>query len=282
MKLVPGDDCVSCGLALPPDAPAGLCPPWLLEQASGEKTNGASGARFVPPSPEILSDCFPDFEIEKLIGSGGMGAVYRIRHSGKNNLEALKILPPELDEDPTFSARFLREAKTLEGLSHPNIVEFHDSGKQGDYYFILMEYIEGIDLSEVISHGPMSPREIQDIVLQLCSALEHAHDKGVVHRDVKPGNILLTPEGKTYLSDFGLAKVVRAGQSELSITLTNTTTGTPVYMPPEQLDGEEADHRADLYDSESCSINFLPGNYLMENRRTGKYSGRFHFRNDGR
>ena len=193
----------------------------------------------------------------KLIGRGGMGAVYKARQKVLDRIVALKILPPGVGQDPAFAERFTREAKALARLSHPGIVTIHDFGRAGGLYFLIMEFVDGVNLRQVIAGGRMSPREALAIVPEICDALQYAHDQGIVHRDIKPENILLDRRGRVKVADFGLAKLIGGedesvigGSDKASPALTEVgkVMGTPQYMAPEQVEHPAAvDHRADIY-----------------------------------
>jgi hypothetical protein len=239
--------CPRCGAPLRADAAEGLCPGCLLSLAL-HPTAGATArpAGFEPPEPAALAPHFPHLEIQALLGRGGMGAVYKARHLKLDRLVALKILAPEAGRDPAFAERFLREARVLARLDHPGIVAVYDFGESGGLYFLVMQLVEGTDLRQVLRAGRVSPREALAIVPQLCEALQYAHDHGVVHRDVKPENILLDSKGRVKVADFGLAKL--AGPAGSLLTGSGQVMGTPHYMAPEQVERPlEVDHRADIY-----------------------------------
>ena len=248
--------CPQCGTRMPADAPEGLCPKCLLmERTSTAATepprSGVSSGyqgHFTAPTPEELADLFPQLEILELLGQGGMGAVYKARQPGLDRFVALKILPPEAVRDPAFAERFGREARALAKLSHPNIVSIYDSGKAGDLYYFIMEYIDGVNLRQLIRTGHILPREALQIVPQICDALQFAHDEGIVHRDIKPENILLDKRGRVKIADFGIAKLLGGKAVEYTLTGPWQVMGTAHYMAPEQMaKPQEVDHRADIY-----------------------------------
>ena len=259
--------CPECGKTLPENAPQGLCPDCLIKAALGtgaligeatEQPGARSGLGFVPPSPEQLAAHFPELEIISLIGRGGMGAVYKARQTRLDRMVALKILPPGMEADPSFAERFTREAQALAKLHHPHIVTLFEFGQAKGLFFFLMEYVDGVNLRELMSSSRTSPREALAIVPQICDALQYAHDLGIVHRDIKPDNILLNQQGQVKIADFGVARIVglaavRAGAYADVIGLQATAesgriVGTPQYMAPEQMaTPAEADHRADIY-----------------------------------
>lgn len=194
-----------------------------------------------------LSDLFPEFEIGERLGAGGMGVVFRARQKSLDRPVAIKILNPKLLGDPEFEERFEREAKTMAMLGHPNIVGIHDFGVKGPYHFLVMEFVEGSDLQKLIRSGSLDPALAFSIIHQVCDALHHAHQNGIVHRDIKPGNILVDRNGVAKIGDFGLARVVRP-TADVSLTMTNAGMGTPAYMAPEQLAGaKSSDARSDIF-----------------------------------
>jgi len=219
--------------------------------AGGVKTASASskrGPRFIPPKPDELSVVFPQLEILELIGQGGMGAVYKVRQKHLDRIVALKVLPPELGQDPHFVDRFTREAQALARLNHPSIVSVYDFGRAIDYCYIIMEYVDGANLRQVQQTGKLSPQQALQIVPLLCDALQYAHDEGVVHRDIKPANILMDKRGRVKIADFGLAKLQASDPTVESLTGSNQVVGTWQYMAPEQVEkSKDVDHRADIY-----------------------------------
>jgi len=246
--------CPKCGAEIPQGGPAGgLCPRCLIKQGmssqSPTQTGGHGTGRFEPPDPAELAERFPQLEILELIGHGGMGAVYKARQTRLDRIVALKILAPDRVRDPAFAERFTREARALARLSHQHIVTIHDFGEVEGLYYFVMEYVEGANLREVMQAGRLSPPEALTLVPQICEALQFAHDGGVVHRDIKPGNILLDRVGRVKIADFGLAKLLEPGQADgVSLTVSGEVMGTPAYMAPEQIEHPlDVDHRADIY-----------------------------------
>ncbi len=185
------------------------------------------------------------YELTHLIARGGMAQVYRALDRQLERPVALKVLFPELSVDRTFVERFRREAQAAANLSHPNIVPVFDWGEDDSTYFIVMEYVEGRPLSAVLRDPqPMPPRQIATIGAGVAAALAFAHRHGVVHRDVKPGNVLITPDGDVKVTDFGIA---RAMNTEESLTQTGAVMGTAAYFSPEQAEGKGVDSRSDIY-----------------------------------
>jgi len=197
------------------------------------------------------------YEIESLLGAGGMGEVYRARDTRLDRTVAIKVLPDEFSANEAIRARFEREAKTISSLTHPNICTLHDVGREGDTEYLVMEFLEGESLADKIERGPVPLDEAVRFGIQIADALSRAHRSGVVHRDLKPGNVMLTPSGAKLL-DFGLAKASTVGggpvggltnlpTEQKNLTEEGTILGTFQYMAPEQLEGQEADARTDIF-----------------------------------
>jgi serine/threonine protein kinase len=200
------------------------------------------------------------YEILAPIGAGGMGEVYRARDTRLEREVAVKVLPERVANDPAALARFEREARTVAGLNDPHVCSLFDFGIEGDVHFAVFELLEGDTLRERLSRGALSPSKAVELAMQMCQGLAAAHAKGIVHRDVKPENLFLTPKGLKIL-DFGLAKLqpmgVGAGEGHLSeeptlsaheqLTGPGMAPGTAAYMSPEQARGEPADARSDIF-----------------------------------
>jgi len=212
-----------------------------MAQALASRTLVDGDDAGVPPplSPEEIAEKFPQFEITECLGRGGMGSVYKARQKSLNRWVAIKILAPEREGRERFAERFAREAQTLARLSHPHIVTIHDFGQTDGLFYLVMEYVDGVNLRDLLREGKIEPTQALAIVPPICDALQYAHDKGIVHRDIKPENLLLDRDGRVKIADFGIASLIGAE---------NESAGTPAYMAPEQADAKrDVDHRADIY-----------------------------------
>ena len=195
------------------------------------------------------------YEIVSALGAGGMGEVYRARDTRLGRDVAVKVLPAAFATDPERRARFETEARTVAGLSHPNILALHDIGIEGDVAYVVMELIEGETLRERLGGGALPASRAIPIAVQVARGLGAAHDKGVVHRDLKPENIMITADGFAKILDFGLARrtlPLEASSQSLAPTVAastepGTVLGTTGYMAPEQVRGLVADARSDLF-----------------------------------
>lgn len=247
--------CSKCGADIPTDAPGGMCPNCLLKRGLDEPDTGPAA-----PAVDEIRKHFPALEIIELTGRGGMGFVYKAYQPNLDRPVAVKILPTRPEEDPEFAARFLREAQTLAKLHHSNIVTVYDFGETSDFCYFIMEFVEGSDLVQMIASGGTQPRAALDMIMKICDALQYAHDHGVVHRDIKPGNILVDRQGDIKVVDFGLAKILDPGAGDLSLTLSGQSMGTPYYMAPEQRSvSPGVDHRADIYSLGVVMYEMLTG-----------------------
>ena len=191
----------------------------------------------------MIGKTISHYKIIEKLGEGGMGVVYKAQDTKLDRLVALKFLPPHLTSEPVEKERFIHEAKAASALSHTNITTIHEIDEFEGHMFIVMEYCEGRTLKQVIEKETLSIKKVLDIGIQVCEGLAMAHEKGIVHRDIKSDNIMLTPRGQVKIMDFGLAKLKGATK----LTKTRSTLGTLAYMSPEQAQGEEVDQRSDIF-----------------------------------
>jgi eukaryotic-like serine/threonine-protein kinase len=196
------------------------------------------------------------YEIEELLGQGGMARVFRGTDGVLGRSVAVKVLSPQYAGDDQFVARFRREAQAAAGLNHPNIVSVYDTGSQGDVHYIVMEYVEGRTLRDVIRQdGPILPERVSEIGQAVARALASAHEAGLVHRDIKPGNIMLTRDGEVKVMDFGIARTSTGD----TLTQTAAVLGTASYLSPEQAQGATVDARSDIYSLGCVLYEMLTG-----------------------
>src|SRR5262245_284418 len=271
--------CSHCGIRLP----AGLdnCPQCLLHlglelpprdpEATGQvsappipRARPATAREQTPPRYES-APLFPQLELLEIVGQGGMGVVYKARQRKLDRLVALKLLSLGTDQ-PSFADRFLREARAMARLSHPNIVSVFDFGESGGRCWLLMEFVDGVNLRQALQSGELTPEGALKIVPQICDALQCAHDLGVVHRDIKPENVLLDKRGTVKIADFGLAKLVGTAPEERTLTRSAQVMGTPHYMAPEQMQAShDVDHRADIFSLGVVFYEMLTGRLPIGN-----------------
>jgi serine/threonine protein kinase len=216
---------------------------------------------------DIVGRKVGSFEIVEMIGRGGMGVVYLARDTKLDRSVAVKSIPAKLADDSTTRMRFHREAKLLASLNHPNIAAIHEiiEQEEGAGYLVL-EYVPGQSLAQRIAHKPLKLEEALSIAQQVAEAVSAAHKKGVIHRDLKPGNIKITPEGKVKVLDFGLAKapVSEGKKSDITATEPGRVIGTPAYMSPEQTRGNPVDHRSDIWSFACILYEMLTGHSPFE------------------
>src|SRR5512136_2852631 len=223
----------------------------------------SSGARLGP------------YEIQAAIGAGGMGEAYKARDTRLDRSVAIKVLPPAFSADPERRARFEREAKTIAGLNHPHICTLHDVGEHEGSTFLVMEHLTGETLAQRLEKGPLPLEQALSVATEIADALSAAHRQGVIHRDLKPGNVMLT-KGGAKLLDFGLAKLKGHGERPAAAHLESAPTqstpltgegmivGTLQYMAPEQLEGKLADARTDLWALGAILYEMVTGRRAFE------------------
>ena len=250
--------CDRCGNPVTSEAPHGLCEHCLLLAAVKSDTHppvepagegsGPGGSIDIGDLAEVARR-LPQFEILQLVGRGGMGVVYKVRQRQLDRIVAIKILPSaETAATSGFVERFRREAQSLAKLNHPNIVTIYDFGDSNGLFYFVMEFVEGANLRQLMNARRMTPSEALSIVPKICDALQYAHDKGIVHRDMKPENVLVDNAGVVKIADFGLAKLLGQTGIDSGLTLSGAVFGTPDYMSPEQKKrSHSVDHRADIY-----------------------------------
>jgi serine/threonine protein kinase len=192
----------------------------------------------------LIGQTIGPYKITEKVGEGGMAVVYKGYQQSLNRYVAVKVLRGELAQEEQFVTRFRQEALAVAGLSHPNILTVYDAGVAFGMYYIVMAYVEGGSLRDLITQGPLEIDYAISIASQLADALDHAHRQGLVHRDVKPNNVLISRDGRPLLTDFGIAKAL--GETK-GLTRTGTAIGTPEYMAPEQIQGQPVDGRTDIY-----------------------------------
>src|SRR5215208_604216 len=235
-----------------PSSRCGCSPGWsACCTRSGAEASGsacgcdACGARRLGSFPGVVGEKIAGrYEVEELVGHGGMSSVYRARDSLLERHVALKILHEQYNADDDFVERFKREARSVAQLQHPNIVTVIDRGEADDRQFIVFEYIDGENLKElVVRKGRLDVREALEIAIEVARGLAFAHGQGLVHRDVKPQNVLLNGDGRAKVTDFGIARSVDVD----GMTQTGTVLGTSNYIAPEQASGQPVDAQTDVY-----------------------------------
>ena len=246
----------------------GLEPAKLFRTVLGEPSGDPQAAERAAEEERLvrarIERRLPELEILELLGRGGMGYVYRARQKSLDRVVAVKVVAAEAERQGDFARRFAREAQVLARLSHPNLVSIHDYGQDGPLGWLVMEYVDGSSLRDLIRAGKLEPSEALALIPKICDALQYAHDQGVVHRDVKPANILVGREGVVKIADFGLAKLTGIPATLVSLTGSREVLGTFRYMAPEQLERPlEVDHRADIYSLGVVFYEMLTGEIPM-------------------
>src|SRR5258705_8856065 len=247
MRITTARFCRKCGAAIPPDSPQHSCGACLLESGlglladepvAGIDSSAEASAKAEDPgrdSPMLMD--FGDYELLEQIGRGGQGVVFRARQKSLNRTVALKVIGLGQWATKAHLKRFRLEAEAAARLEHPGIVPIHEVGERDGSCCCSMKCIEGGQLDEVVKRAPMSIRQAAELIAKVARIVHYAHEHGILHRDIKPGNILLDAKGEPHLTDFGLARLV---ESESTVTRTMEVLGTPSYMAPEQAVGNNA------------------------------------------
>jgi serine/threonine protein kinase len=199
---------------------------------------------------------FAGYEVESVVGAGGLGILYRARQVRLDRPVALKLVEAEVARDPVIRERLRREARMVASLDHPNVVPLYEAGEEDGTVYIVTRWVEGTELGTLLQRAPLEPGRAARIAAQIAAALEEAHEQGLVHRDVKPSNVILTPEDHVYLTDFGLAK--RADTAP-GLTAADQLLGTVDYVAPELIEGSEPDARSDIYSLGCVLFEMLAG-----------------------
>ncbi|HHW61050.1 MAG TPA: serine/threonine protein kinase, partial [Syntrophomonadaceae bacterium] len=201
------------------------------------------------------------YELLQLVGEGGMSFVYKARDKVLDRIVAVKVLKEEFARDSNFVEKFRTEALAAARLSHPNIVNIYDVGQDDGYYYIVMEYVDGKTLHDIIKEeAPLPVDKAVDIAIMICDGIHHAHEKGVIHRDIKPHNILVTEHGMVKVADFGIARAM----SKTTITYGNSVIGSVHYFSPEQAKGEPITRTTDIYSLGCVLYEMLTGQVPYE------------------
>jgi serine/threonine-protein kinase len=263
--------CTKCGWEIPADAPEGGCPGCLLEsglrlleeETVAERADldhinkparaGTRSERFA----ELLGE-LGDYELLEEVGRGGQGVVFRARQKSLNRIVALKVISLGQWASEAHLKRFRREAEAAASLAHPSIVPIYDVGERDGLCYFSMKFVEGGQLDEVVRRRPISVRQAAELTAKVARTVHYAHEHGILHRDIKPGNILLDEKGEPHLTDFGLARLL---DSESTVTRTVEVMGTPSYMAPEQAAGKNAEltSATDVYGLGAVLYQLLTG-----------------------
>src|SRR5881275_756222 len=235
MRITTGKFCRKCGAAIPPNSPQQSCSACLLESGLGPDEPVAGGGDPGRPMPMLMD--FDDYELLEQIGRGGQGVVFRARQKSLNHTVTLKVINLGQWASKAHLKRFRLEAEAAARLEHPGIVPIHEVGERDGSCYFSMKFIEGGQLDDVPRRQPMPIRRAVELIVKVARTVHYAHEHGILHRDIKPGNILVDAKGEPLLTDFGLARLVEA---ESTVTRTKEVMGTPSYMAPEQAVGNNA------------------------------------------
>jgi serine/threonine-protein kinase len=242
---------------------------WKLPRQAGDSTPPPQDRRITASNQAWMGRVVDGrYRVTELIGRGGMGMVYKVEHLRMGKVAAMKVLHADLAADPDVIRRFEREAAAVSRLNHPHTVQVFDFGQAQEQLYLIMEYVRGQDLGEIVRRdGPLPWARAAPLFHQICGALAEAHDLGVVHRDLKPDNVLITRAtgGRDFAKvlDFGLAKLGAAEQAPTAVTERTEIVGTPYFMSPEQIRGDDVDARTDLYSMGALMYNVLTGEHVF-------------------
>src|SRR5262245_3949689 len=242
---------------LPPDSP----PPRMTAALSSTTSSSMPSAPEDRPEPDLSGRRIGDYQLLRRLGRGGMADVYLAEQLSLRRQVALKVLRKNLAGDDAYIRRFQHEAQAAAKLVHANIVQIHEVGCIEGTYFIAQEYVPGQNLKQLLSkldNGVLEAVQAVHIIWQVAAALHKAGEQNIIHRDVKPENIMISPSGEVKVADFGLARVIRDGEA-LNLTQVGITMGTPLYMSPEQVEGRPVDPRSDLYSFGVTTYHMLAG-----------------------
>lgn len=246
-------NCANCKSPVPDDSK------FCLE-CGADLSDPGSGPRTVEKPDELIIRLTRTLEgryrVAKMVGRGGMGAVFLAQDLTLERPVAIKVLPPEVSHDETLVGRFEREARTAAKLDHPNIIPIFAVESSGDLHYFVMKFVDGESLEQVLASRALSIEQSQECLWEAARALGHAHTRNVVHRDIKPGNIMFDHDGRVMLADFGISKAM---QSSTQYTQTGQVIGTPFYMSPEQAKGQEVDGRSDQYSLAVVGFQMITG-----------------------
>ena len=246
-------NCANCNSPVPEDSK------FCLE-CGADLSDPGSGPRTVEKPDELIIRLTRTLEgryrVAKMVGRGGMGAVFLAQDLTLERPVAIKVLPPEVSHDETLVGRFEREARTAAKLDHPNIIPIFAVESSGDLHYFVMKFVDGESLEQVLASGVLSIEQSQECLWEAARALGHAHTRNVVHRDIKPGNIMFDHDGRVMLADFGISKAMH---SSTQYTQTGQVIGTPFYMSPEQAKGQDVDGRSDQYSLAVVGFQMITG-----------------------
>ena len=250
-------NCANCNNPVPEDSKFCLA---CGADLSNPGTGAGAGARTLERPEELTTRLTQTLEgrykIGKMVGRGGMGAVFFAEDLTLERPVAIKVLPPEVSHDENLVGRFEREARTAAKLDHPNIIPIFAVESSGDLHFFVMKFVSGESLEQVLARGALGIEQAQECLWEASRALGHAHSRHVVHRDIKPGNIMLDHDGRAMLADFGISKAMQAATQ---LTATGQVIGTPFYMSPEQAKGQDVDGRSDQYSLAVVGFQMVTG-----------------------